>query len=276
MVKTELFSANKKVEVLTSDLESFKNRALPPTSKKGFSRFFTFKKIAAVSGIVFLIMVLFGGIYMTIPHDNAFMDKVDSIISKIQHNIPVSVINPVSVMTFTETDGIVSARHNGQSNLKTEDGILIEDSVIATWASTAGFDGVLFGTLIELNGKVELERSGEGAFEFSEIGIEHVVSKFKEMGCSNVLALVENKDNLTLPEIFTQTSEGNLEVYESRRKLAGIIPVFWGKEKKQLNIKSDNVYAYITSDIMFMEIKGVKASVSLNAEEDTVKKYWLF
>jgi len=254
-VKGELLAANKKVKLLITELESLKSRALPSGIKKGVSRFFSFKKMAAVGVLVFVAVLTFGAIYMAVPHDNAFMDKIDKFISRVQRNIPIESINPLATMNFLiETNGIVTARHNNENKLQTKNGVVIQDYVITTWASKAGFDGILFGDLENLVN--------------SEININHVASKFKKFGCSNVLALVENKDNLTLPEIFTYSSKGKLDIYESRRKLAGFFPVFWGKEKTQINIKSDNVYAYITSDLIFMEIKGIKACAKLNVNEE--------
>jgi len=269
-VQSELFAANKKVKLLTTELESFKNRALPSGIKRGFGRFFSFKKMAVVSVIVFVSVISFGAIYMVVPHDNAFMDKIDKIISRVQHNIPIEIVNPLAAMTFTKTNDVITARHDDGTELQTKDGVTIDDSVIVTWALKAGFDGVLFGTLTDLYDKVDLEQNNADPYENTEIDINHIASRFKELGCTNVLALVENRGDLTLPEIFTHSSKGKLEVYESRRKLAGFFPVFWGKEKTQMNIKSDNVYAYITSDGIFMEVKGVKAYAKLNViEEDT-------
>ena len=266
-IKVELFNANKKIEVLTSELESFKNRALPSGVKTGFRRFFTFKKFA-VASIVLLLSV----IYFVTPYGTSFIDKADSIISRIRHNVPITLVNPVAGMTFEKTDGIVTARHNKGDKLQTEDGVVIDDSIIIKWASKAGFDGVLFGSLVNFKNQLDVERIGSKLFEFSEIGLDDIAARFEELGCSNVLALVENKDNLTPAGIFTQTSKGKLEVYESRRKLAGFFPVFWGKEKTQMNIKSDNVYAYITTDMIFMEVKGIKAVVSLTTIEDAPQK----
>jgi hypothetical protein len=269
LVKGELLSANKKVELLTTELESFKNRALPSGIKKGFGRFFNFKKMAFVSVIIFAVVVLFGSVYVTTSDsENGFVVYMNELITKVQHNIPIEGINPLASMTFITTDGVVTARHNDGTILQTKDGVIIDDSIIIKWASKAGFDGILFGTLTNLFDKVDLERTGAGAYENTEIDIERVASKFKELGCDNVLALVENEDNLNLPGIFTQTSNGKLEIFESRRMLAGFVPVFWGKEKKQMNIKSDNVYAYITSDTIFMEVKGIKASVNLEVMKE--------
>jgi hypothetical protein len=269
MVKGELLSVNKKVELLTSELESFKNRALPSGIKKGFGRFFNFKKMAFVSVIIFAVVVLFGSVYVTTSDsENGFVVYMNELITKVQHNIPIEGINPLASMTFTSTDGVVTARHNDGTELQTKDGVTIDDSVIVKWATKVGFDGVLFGTLTDLYDKVDLERNNAGAYENSEIDINRIASKFKELGCTNVLALVENEDNLNLPGIFTQTSNGKLKVFESRRMLAGFVPVFWGKEKTQMNIKSDNVYAYITSDTIFMEVKGIKASVKLDIAKE--------
>ncbi len=271
-VKYKLVASDIKIDQLTAKLESFKNRALPSGIKKGFRKWFNLRTMfVETCAMAIVIMMFFGIIYVaSSPDKDGLMNDVNSIISRVQHNVPIQVINPLAAMTFTVENGIVTARHNGESNLKSKDGVVIDDSIIATWALKAGFDGVLFGTLTDLYDRVDLERDVAGAYENSEIDIEHVASKFKELGCSNVLALVGNKGNLTLPEIFSQTSQGKLEVFESRRKLASFIPVFWGKEKKQMNIKSDNVYAYITSDEIFMEIKGIKAYAELNViEEET-------
>jgi hypothetical protein len=253
-VKGELLSANKKVELLTSELESFKNRALPSGIKKGFGRFFNFKKMATVSVVIFAVVVLFGSIYVTTSDsENGFVvymnelitkipDKINTLISRVQENGPVEIIDPLAGMNFTETDGIVTASHDKGSTLQTKDGVSIDDSAIVKWATKAGFDGVLFGTLANHNGKVVLERFGSGKYEFSEMDVNLIESRFKELSCTNVLAFVDNKDNIILPGIFSQTSQGNLEVFESRRMLAGFVPVFWGKGKTQINIESDNIY----------------------------------
>jgi hypothetical protein len=260
--KNELFVAQKKIELLSTELESFKNRALPSDIKKGFRRFFNFKKMAFVSVIIFITIVI-GAVYVTLP------DRIIKLLSRVQENGPVEIIDPLAGMSFTETDGIITARHDKGGTLQTKDGISIDDSVIVKWATKAGFDGVLFGTLENHNGKVILERSGSGKYEFSEMDINLIESRFKELSCTNVLAFVDNKDNIILPGIFSQTSQGNLEVFKSHRMLASFIPIFWGKEKTQMNIKSGNVYAYITSNEIFMEIKGIKASTTLNVVKGT-------
>ncbi len=246
--KGGLLSANKKVDVLTSELESFKNRALPPNKKKGGFFKFLLKGTAMGAVVVAVIMV-----FVFLYNDTS--------------KFPLSFI--------VHDNGITTISHNPNGcTLKSEDGEKLEtsgvDVSIAKWAKEAGFDSILYGNISKVDGVVILS----GANEFSTVvNMNDLVEKLDTLGYYNTLALVDNPENIVLPEPFRVTSQGVLNFYEGRRKLAGILPVFWGENKRVLYISSDNITGSISSTGIFMDDGIIKDSVSFEKpakiEEDS-------
>lgn len=229
LVKGKLLSANEKVKFLTAELESFKNRALPPNKKKGgfFKKLFTAVASTAVVVVVVLAIMSF----------YCYNEKDTNALTIISYD------NGIIAMSYDEN--ILTLQSEDASNLT----IGNVDTTIAKWAYEADYDGILFGDIMKADdGRIMLTGS---TFEYRTVDINEVAELFIELECYNVLALVNNSENLDLP--FKSVSKGDLEFYENRRKIAGILPVFWGKDRRVLHISSDNITGFISSTGIFME-----------------------
>jgi len=140
---------------------------------------------------------------------------------------------------------------------------------IAKWAKEAGYSGIMYGEIMKNNdGQIVL--TGANMFDYETININKIISKFEYLGCYDILALVDNPENIVLPSPFKYVSQGELKFYEGRRKLAGIIPVFWGKNQKAFYISSDNIVGFITPTGIFMDDGITTTAVAF--EEGEVEK----
>lgn len=240
-VKAELFAANKKVELLTTELAGLKNRALPPKKQRKFFR--NFLKTAAVCSVIAFVVVSM---------------------------VALNVDKDIDELTFiTYDNGITAASYDPDIlTIKVKDDVELTgaDVSIAKWAKEAGYTGIIYGEVMK-NDNEQIVFTGS-MFEYHTVNIDELVSKLDELQCYNVLALVNNPENIVLPPPF-HVSQGELKFYEGRRKLAGIVPVFWGKDKRVINISSDNITGFISSTGIFMDDGIHKTSVSFNVVEET-------
>lgn len=233
MVKGKLLAAEKKIDLLKKEVTQFEEAATKP-SKRGF-----FKKFALCVGAVIVGFILF----VSVPYFNVAKESI-------------SIGNPLTgLMDFSDNSGIIVAAHSDNNNP-------VHYNSVAGWANKAVYDGILYGKLISWNGKVFLEGNTAGTAG-TKIDMNLVIDKLKKLGCDNVIAMVDNPSNVILPFPFTFTSKGSLETYDSRRKVASYIPVYWGEERNQINIKSDNVYGTITQDTVKMKAGEFKLSMVL-------------
>lgn len=253
-VEGKLFSANKKIELLTSELESFKNRALPSSgTKKGkFFRFFGKASTVVIVVIVAIVVTVAAVVMFNYYHNE---DNYSINIARYDNGI-IAMSHDSDMLTLVTKDG---------SNMV----ISGVDVTISRWAKEAGYDGILYGKIM-VNDLDTIVLAGNDKYDYTTINVDKLAWKFKDLGCYNILALVDNPSNIVLPAPFRLTSEGDLKFYESRRKLAGFIPVFWGKDKRLFNITSDNITSFISTSGIFMDDGTTKAFVSFkDVEEDS-------
>jgi len=244
--KSELFAANKKIELLTYELAGLKSRALPPKKKRKF--FSPLLKTAAACSIVVFGVVAMIALY-------GYVGESDFPLYFVKHD-----------------NGITTISHNPNGpTIKSDGDVDVSNDVnvcITKWAEKAGFDSVLYGNVSKANEVIILSESDEsGIF----VTMDKLVEKLDTLGFYNTLALVNNPENIKLPKPFKVTSEGELKFYEGRRKVAGIVPVFWGKDKKVFYISSDNIAGFITSTGIFMDDGITKTSVPFEAVKPEVK-----
>lgn len=246
VVQNELFTTQKKVEMLTEELDSFKNRALPPKAKKTKRGFFKFMwKKAAVVAVVAVIIVAYNFYNLSGIESPMNIATYDNGIIAMSHD--------PNMLTLTATDG---------GDL----GISGVDVSIAKWAKKAGFSGILYGQVLK-NDLDIIVLAGNDKFDYTTVDINKLADKFRELGCYSILALVDNPSNLNLPAPFRVTSKGALEFYEGRRKLAGFIPVMWGKDQRVFYIASDNVKGFISSGGIFMDDGNTSTAVAFDNAE---------
>lgn len=257
LVKKELWQKKEDIKAFKNQITELEEELTKPEKQKSLRpnieplRWF-YKTLTAIAlvGVTIIVSYIVWSTWMVVG------PKADDT------SLPISFIN--------YDNGIIAACHDSAGvTLKPKDGGDLEisgvDVSIAKWAKKAGFTGILYGRLIQWNGKVML--IGPDEYEIVRVDVDAIVSRFEELGCHDILALVENPDNIKLPPPFKYTSEGELKFYEARRKVAGFVPVVWGKDRRVLYISSDNVHGFISSNGIIMKIDDEKVSVSFEAPE---------
>ncbi|MGD2072472.1 MAG: hypothetical protein PVG65_03185 [Candidatus Thorarchaeota archaeon] len=104
---------------------------------------------------------------------------------------------------------------------------------LCNWAEKNGFDSILFGKIRKWGGTEVLD-TGSG-----HVPLNLILKKMRENGNVKAVSFAKNPDNITLPSPFVRTSKGNIQFWQSQKKVASFIPTFWNDEK-QINFRSEN------------------------------------
>ena len=250
-VKAKLFNANKKIELLQLEItkleeELTRPKKAVPLPRKQKEIFKLFPKAAAACIIVVATIVAMIYLHVDEDHYPMYFAKYDNGVIGVSHD--------ANILTLKAKDG-------GDLEIG---GV---DVAVSKWAMDAGYDGVLYGKIIRADdGRIVLH--GNGDYDYTTVDMVKLGKEFEKRDCYNVLALVDNPENIILPGPFKTTSQGELKFYEGRRKLAGFVPVLWGKDRRILYVVSDNINGFISSDAIFMNDGTIKASVSLITKEE--------
>lgn len=222
-----LASKTKEVERLTSQSENPKP-AIPPEvlveridKPRPLFRVFSFCGAIAIV----LCLALVGSIYLEVaPTAKEF------IVSKISNR--EDLLAGVTFKNNPDGADMIGA-YNNMPNRTIREPLL-------KWAKENKYDSILFGTILKWGGEEVLD-IGTGT-----VPLRLIVKQMRALGHKTAISFAKNPDNITLPNPFVKTSQGEIEFWQNRHKMAGFIPTFWNG-KKQVKFKSSSFSGIIKS-----------------------------
>ena len=120
----------------------------------------------------------------------------------------------------------------------------------------ASYDGVMYGRLQTNDGEIMLINNKYN------IKLTDIIEKIKEFKCSQVLAFVDNPENIILTSPFKYTTKGEKKYSISSPRIMGFIPRLWD-DNKTFNIKMKNMNLSI-SDTLITLITDTRVEISCN------------
>lgn len=191
-----------------------KNTVLPVSKPRPLFRVFS---ICGALALV-LCFALVGTILLDLsPTVRKFISKVEA---------------PLTGVTFNRTSDnvdVIGSHNMPLTNIR---------EPISNWASENGYDSVLFGAIRRWDGKEVLDTG------VNHVSLSLIIKEMRKRGDKKAISFAKNPDGITLPSPFVKSSQGDMQFWQTRKKLAGIIPSFWS-DKKQVNFKSKNFHGTI-------------------------------
>lgn len=177
-----------------------------------------FRVVSFCGGMaMILVLALAGSIYLEVaPTAREF------IVSKISNQ--EDLLTGVAFNRTSDNVDIVSSYNMPLAAIR---------EPISNWVSENGFDSVLFGTIRRWGGEEVLDTGA------NTVPLTLIVKEMRRRGSKKAISFAKNPDNIMLPSPFVKTSQGDIEFWQTRKKLASFIPTFWN-DKKQVNFKSEN------------------------------------